>query len=246
MKQYKQWHLYLPIKNATLGNLTTTGKITTNGGMTIVGPVLTYDITQDTNFLRIKNKNSDSQLSIGPSGDIYTSYVYANNANFGGLTTGAISTTDLAVGGTQWKPSPHQIQSLKQKAANKCLSASGDLKLTVNETCNSNDINQFWYWMGDNLVNAGKNLCVEMPSDRVATKMKLAKCDPNATGQVLYKQKGGFGMNGIGSVNYGGQLFFNPADPIAQIEDGWSCGSNNNTSPNDRHGFCYLYYGKPF
>ena len=232
----------------TLSNLTATGtinaqKLTVNNQYYSTGGSAGYNFADrskgdqwawyaDNGTTRLwTDKGGGDKLSIDQSGNL--------NLN------GGITVDSLTVGGSQWRPSPHQIQSVKQKAANKCLSASGDLKLTVNETCNSNDINQFWYWMGHNLVNAGKNLCVEMPSDNVATKIKLVKCDPNATGQVLYKQRGGYGMNGIASENYGGQLFFNPNDQYAQIADGWSCNTNNNTSWVDGHAFCKLYYGKP-
>lgn len=234
-------------QNMSLGNLITTGNIFSSGPITSQGDIkssgniittgsgagFTFTDRTGSPLWQWYGNNGTANLWNG-SGNIFT-IDKSGNTNITG---------NLTVGGMQWKPSPHQIQSIKQKAANKCLSASGDLKLTVNETCNSNDPNQYWYWMGDNLVNWGKQLCISMPNDNNAANMKLDKCDSNDSRQLLYRPRGP-GTNGINNISTGKQLFFNPNDSNAQIADGWSCNTDNNSGYTDGHDFCQLSYGKP-
>jgi len=72
MKQYKQWHLYLPIKNATLGNLTTTGNITSKGNITSDGIITSYaNINQNENGSIFGHTNRTQAIGIGYN-TIYT------------------------------------------------------------------------------------------------------------------------------------------------------------------------------
>ena len=259
--------------NMTVSTLHSTSNIINDGNMNTSGIITSYaNIGQSSGGSVFGHSNQTQAIGLGyntiyaagswdgqdininskPAGGIGLNPGSKGVAINGDLTTTTINATtgnisnmsNLTVKNMQFEPTPRQIQSKKQKEKNKCLSVSGDNKLITNENCNSNSTAQYFYWMGDNLVNQSKKLCVSMPTDK-AEDIKLEACDSNAGRQLLFRPRGGYGVgiNSINNINSGKQLLLDPDSDYAKIADGWSCNTNTNTTSNPGHDYCFVYEG---